>query len=163
MIAVEKLNCNVNAVWLTMDVNMTDEDKRRKAGKYLQQEREKTGVPQATVAEKVGIHVVQLSRIENGHSGARRNTIKEIVGVINKHSETGYQIDVDEMLLKFGYAPEQNEDDLTAEILDNLRISVQGGGKNLTKAQKKEILDAAVLVARGVLAKSEEEKKKESQ
>ncbi|HEX8773743.1 MAG TPA: helix-turn-helix transcriptional regulator [Pyrinomonadaceae bacterium] len=44
-------------------------------GAWIQRERELAGLKQDQVAAKVGIHPVQLSRIENGESGTKRDTV----------------------------------------------------------------------------------------
>jgi len=45
-------------------------------GKWIKQNRERTGVKQTELAEMVGIHPVQLSRIENGAGTTRGTVIK---------------------------------------------------------------------------------------
>lgn len=57
---------------------------RRDFGRWLREQREAGGKSQKFVAAKSGITVTQLSRIENGHSGTRRDTVillAEIIGV----------------------------------------------------------------------------------
>ena len=43
-------------------------------GKWFQKEREERGISQKFVADKVDMSVTQLSRIENGQSGTKRDT-----------------------------------------------------------------------------------------
>lgn len=102
MQSVEKLNCNVSPFYLTIGVKMSDE-KWRKFGQFLKSEREKAEVPQTIVAKKADIHVVQLSRIENGHSGARRETIQDIVKAINESCVNGHKVNLGEILNKAGF------------------------------------------------------------
>ena len=109
MISVEKLSCNVMPFYLTIPVKMTElekEDKKREFGKWIASEREKTGLKANFVSAKAGIDAVHLSRIENGHSGAGRQTIVDIVEAANKHSNTGYKINVDEALRLGGFSTE---------------------------------------------------------
>lgn len=70
-------------------------------GKWLKTEREKARLSQKEVAKQTPLHIVQLSRIENGHSGAKRQTVIDIVNSINILS-TGYQIDLGEALQRAG-------------------------------------------------------------
>lgn len=104
MITVEKLNCNVMPYYLTIDVNMDSEDKRREFGKWFSGERIKTGLKSKFLADKADIDPVQLSRIENGHSSPKRQTIIDLVEAANKHSQTDYKIDVNDALLRGGFS-----------------------------------------------------------
>ena len=155
----EKLNCNVKLLSLTMNVNMAEE-RWREFGAWLSGEREKTEVIQKTAAKKAGIHAVQLSRIENGSSGVKRETVIDLVDALNELSKD-YKISKSEALNRAGFAEiGQNDDELTAEITSDLKISLFGGGKGLSKEDRKEIIDAAVLIAKGKIAKNEEDKQK---
>lgn len=100
---IKNTNCNVKLAYITINVNMTEE-MWRNFGIWLKSERRKTGLTQEKVAEKSEIHVVQISRIENGHSGAKRQTVIDVVEATNKYSETGYKIDVNEALSRAGFA-----------------------------------------------------------
>jgi transcriptional regulator with XRE-family HTH domain len=56
----------------------------REFGVWLQKEREARGISQKFVADRAGFTVTQLSRIENGRSGTRRETVillAKIIGV----------------------------------------------------------------------------------
>jgi transcriptional regulator with XRE-family HTH domain len=63
---------------LTFDV-MSDvkfsADIREDFGRYMKREREERGLTQKYVADKIGLTVTQLSRIENGKSGTERDTV----------------------------------------------------------------------------------------
>lgn len=61
---------------------------RREFGLWLQNERKSHGMSQKLVAAKSGLTVTQLSRIENGRSGTRRDTIILLASVIGI-DETG--------------------------------------------------------------------------
>jgi transcriptional regulator with XRE-family HTH domain len=76
-------------------------------GPWLQAEREATGVSQADAAKAAGLHVVQLSRIENGRSGAKRETVIAVVNAVNKLSK-GHQIELDKALRQAGFAGDPN-------------------------------------------------------
>ncbi|HEX8369975.1 MAG TPA: helix-turn-helix transcriptional regulator [Pyrinomonadaceae bacterium] len=69
---------------------------RREFGNWLQKERESHGLSQKFVADKAKLTVTQLSRIENGQSGTRRDKVILLAKVIG--------IDVIEALWRF--APE---------------------------------------------------------
>lgn len=103
MIIAKKLNCNANPFCLTINVKMTDEERVRKFGLWLADNREKAGLAQKFVAEKADVNPVQLSRIENGHSGARKQTVIDIVDSINKYSKTGHRVNKDEALNLAGF------------------------------------------------------------
>ena len=55
---------------------------RRDFGRWLRQQREARGIRQKFVAEKSKITVTQLSRIENGQSGTRRDTVIHLAQII---------------------------------------------------------------------------------
>ena len=58
------------------------EELRQELGSWLQKEREARGVSQKFVAEKANVTVTQLSRIENGQSGTRRDTVIKLAKII---------------------------------------------------------------------------------
>ncbi len=136
MIFPEKLDCNVNTKCLTIDVKMTDE-KRREFGQLLKKERELSGLKQNFVAEKTGIDVVHLSRLENGHSGTKRDTLIEIIRTINKYSGTGYQIDEKELLNKAGYSSEIGNEDVLFKEFQEIDFDL------LSDDEKREIIEFA--------------------
>lgn len=55
---------------------------RQEFGSWLQKERERRGLSQKFVAEKANVTVTQLSRIENGQSGTRRDTVIMLAKII---------------------------------------------------------------------------------
>jgi transcriptional regulator with XRE-family HTH domain len=55
---------------------------RQEFGSWLQKEREARGLSQKFVAEKANVTVTQLSRIENGQSGTRRDTVIMLASII---------------------------------------------------------------------------------
>jgi len=55
---------------------------RQEFGSWLQKEREAHGLSQKFVAEKANVTVTQLSRIENGQSGTRRDTVIKLAKII---------------------------------------------------------------------------------
>jgi transcriptional regulator with XRE-family HTH domain len=54
----------------------------RDFGRWLRRQRELSGISQKFVAAKSKITVTQLSRIENGHSGTRRDTVILLARII---------------------------------------------------------------------------------
>jgi len=106
----KKLNCNANAIYLTINVNMTEE-KWRKFGQFLREEMQKARVKHKEVASKAGIDPIHLSRLVNGHSGAKSNTITDIVNAINELSKSGYKVNLELTLNKAGFTT----DDLTTQ------------------------------------------------
>ena len=123
-------------------------------GNWVKQHREAAKLSQEGAAEKAGLSRYQWIRIENAQSGTKRDTVKKIAEVLNGNE--------DEALKLAGFNPksENTEDELTAEIMKDLRISLSGGGKGLTKKQKQEIVDMAVTLAKGMAARNAEEEER---
>jgi transcriptional regulator with XRE-family HTH domain len=69
---------------------------RREFGNWLQKERESRGLSQKFVADKAKLTVTQLSRIENGQSGTRRDKVILLAKVIG----------IDEVEALWRFAPE---------------------------------------------------------
>jgi transcriptional regulator with XRE-family HTH domain len=67
---------------LTAAANFSSDQHWREFGLWLKRERERAGLTQREVAGKVKIHPVQLSRIENGDSGTRRETVFALAAAI---------------------------------------------------------------------------------
>jgi transcriptional regulator with XRE-family HTH domain len=55
---------------------------RQEFGSWLQKQREARGLSQKFVAEKANVTVTQLSRIENGQSGTKRDTVIMLAKII---------------------------------------------------------------------------------
>lgn len=96
---------------------------RREFGLWLQKKRKTSGMSQRFVAAKAGLTVTQLSRIENGRSGTRRDTVILLAGIIG--------VDETEALGK--YAPESVK--RLPEELENIPFS------EFNKQELKEIAD----------------------
>lgn len=136
---------------LTFDV-MSDvkfsADIRKEFGRWMQNQREERGLSQKFVAGKIGITETQLSRIENGKSGTERDTVifwAQAVG-----------IDENDALRQ--YKPENGTNSDSHDILDGVQLIFHGGSKGLSKKKQQEILDAARIVARGVMASVDADK-----
>lgn len=135
---------------ITSVVNMT-ETFWETFGAWLKAEREKADVSQGKVSKKADIHVVQISRIENGRSGAKRETIIQIVNAINDLSEK-YKINIDDALKRAGFFSESNSD--SHQILEGVTVQFDHSVK-LSGEEKEKILEAMRLVAAGVKARQE--------
>lgn len=96
---------------------------RRDFGGWLQKERESRGLSQKFVADKAKLTVTQLSRIENGQSGTRRDKVILLAKVIG----------IDEIEALWRFAPE-SVSRLPGE-LENIPFD------ELDKADLKEIAD----------------------
>jgi transcriptional regulator with XRE-family HTH domain len=96
---------------------------RREFGRWLRQQRESRGVRQKFVAEKSNITVTQLSRIENGQSGTRRDTVIHLAQIIG----------IDEIEALRHFAPEGFAS--LPEELENISFS------EFNKQELKEIAD----------------------
>jgi transcriptional regulator with XRE-family HTH domain len=99
--------------------NMTEEEWQA-FGAWLKHQRELASVPQNAAAKKANIHVVQLSRIENGHSGVKRDNLVLIVDAINGLSK-GHIINKDEALKKAGFALTGAEN-VTIDVGEDVRL-----------------------------------------
>ncbi|HLL99781.1 MAG TPA: helix-turn-helix transcriptional regulator [Pyrinomonadaceae bacterium] len=95
----------------------------RDFGRWLKQQREAHGITQRVVAAKTNITTTQLSRIENGHSSTRRDTVILLAQIIG--------IDESEALRHF--APESFPE--IPEELENIPFS------EFDKQELKEIAD----------------------
>ena len=111
---------------------------RREFGLWLQKKRKSSGMSQRFVAAKSGLTVTQLSRIENGRSGTRRDTIILLAGIIG--------IDETEALGK--YAPEsvsrfpEELENIPFEEFDKDELQEIAGFINFKLSQKRK--DASV-------------------
>jgi transcriptional regulator with XRE-family HTH domain len=99
--------------------NMTEEEWQA-FGAWLKHQRELAEVPQVAVAKKANIHVVQLSRIENGHSGVKRDNLVLLVDAINELTK-GHTINKDEALKKAGFAL-TGADNVTINVGEDVRL-----------------------------------------
>lgn len=123
-------------------------------GPWLQAERNRAKVSQEEVARRVGINVVQLSRIENGHSGSKRETVMAIVEAVNDLSKSRYQIDLDEAMKRAGYASPSKDE--IFNVMDKARISFLDN--SFTPDEKERLLDMMrTLVAGAIAAKGNKE------
>lgn len=91
----------------------TSEEIKNFFGSWFQKEREKRGISQKYVAGKVDLSVTQLSRIENGDSGTRRDTVIQLANTIGA--------DEDEALRIFYGNSIVNED---AALLEKIRLEL---------------------------------------
>lgn len=71
-------------------------------GSWLKRERGKADVSQKMLAEGVPLHMVQISRLENGHSCPKRATVIKIVEAINRLTSK-HKADLEEAMLQAGY------------------------------------------------------------
>ena len=106
-----------------MPESISDTELRRRFGRWLKEQRKVRGLTQEFVAEKADITVTQLSRIENGKSGTRRDTVIHLAQIIG--------IDETEALKHF--APESFAP--LPEELENISFS------EFNKQELKEIAD----------------------
>lgn len=65
-----------------MSKSKSSDELRVEFGHWLKQQREERGITQKFVAVKSKITTTQLSRIENGHSSTRRDTVIQIAQII---------------------------------------------------------------------------------
>jgi transcriptional regulator with XRE-family HTH domain len=99
--------------------NMTEEEWQA-FGAWFKHQREAAGVSQVRAAKEAGIHVVQLSRIENGHSGVKRDNLMLLIDAINKLSKS-HAINKEEALKKAGFATTGIEN-VTLDVGEDVRL-----------------------------------------
>lgn len=123
----EILNCNVMSVSLTSLVKVS-EQLWAQFGAWFKQQREIAGLTQEQVRKKANIHVVQLSRIENGHSGAKRETVIGLVNAVNSLSKS-HKIDLKLALNQAGFdAPIEPTDEQVNDYFERLKSEVMASG-----------------------------------
>ncbi len=122
---------------ITSDVNMANDGKWLAFGTWLQRERELAEVSQADAAKATPIHVIQLSRIENGHSGVKAGTLESLVEAINKQS-TGHKVDIEIAFRKAGFFRENDDTEGLFSGLEKLSPEKQ----RLAKRQIRMIIES---------------------
>lgn len=60
-------------------------------GPWLREQRDKSGKSRKQVATVVGIHPVQLARIESGDSGTRKDTLDALISELKLNPEETYR------------------------------------------------------------------------
>jgi transcriptional regulator with XRE-family HTH domain len=126
-------------------------------GAWFQDQRELAGVSQTQAAKAAGVHVVQLSRIENGHSGVKRDNLVGLVDAVNNLS-TGHRINKEEALNKAGFAATGFEN-TTIDVTDDIQLILLG--KDISPEDREEY-ERAVEMAVAIARQRIEEKKKKN-
>ncbi len=145
----QQVSCNATGNFVTFIATLSKANlKLKQLGSWVKKHREKMNYSQEVAAEKAGISRYQWIRIENGQSGTKRETILAIAKEL-KADET------EALTLLAGLEP-QNAPEDSHEIYEGVTINFQDG-KRLSKKKQQELLDAARLVARGVMATGEDE------
>ena len=108
-------------------------------GSWFKTERERAGVSQGVVAKNTPIHVIQLSRIENGHSGVKPDTLERLVAAVNKIS-TGHRIDLGTAMRRAGFFVPDGKNEGLFSGLDSLTPEKQ----KLARRQIRAIIDTLV-------------------
>lgn len=88
-------------------------------GPWLRSQRERSGKTRKQVATAIGIHVVQLARIETGESGTKRDTLDALIAELS--------LDAKEAYIKAGFMPaeeigaddQQTQAAMAAELIEN--------------------------------------------
>jgi transcriptional regulator with XRE-family HTH domain len=106
-----------------MSESVSSTELSRRFGRWLKEQRKARGLTQEFVAEKSDITVTQLSRIENGKSGTRRDTVIQLAQIIG----------IDEAKALRHFAPESFAP--LPEELENISFS------EFTKHELREIAD----------------------
>lgn len=123
-------------------------------GDWLRQQINKTGLSNAELARRAGVSATYIGNLVRNFSpntkDGKGRPSEQVVADIAK----AFGVDADEARLAAGYAPQSAADD-THEIYAGITINFQNG-KNLSKKKQQELLDAARLIARGVMADEED-------
>ncbi|HYE74247.1 MAG TPA: helix-turn-helix transcriptional regulator [Blastocatellia bacterium] len=76
-----------------MRADNTKRDERQvRLGKYLKKHRKKSGVHQKEIASMLGLHEVQISRIENGHTGTSKENIERYCEAVGADKYEAFRI-----------------------------------------------------------------------
>lgn len=139
----------------------TDNSLWKAFGKWLQDEREKTGVTQDDVAKETGLNSKSISRIERGEGGTKRSTIITIVEAVNKLSH-GYQINVSEALRRAGFVAEGLFSDSVQTIANRLATGVMASGFNDLEDEdlREAFFDDMQTIAESMVKRKLEEQRK---
>lgn len=90
---------------------------------------------QDKVATRADVHVTQISRIENGRSGVKMDTLERIVNAINSLSVTGHQINLEAAFNEAGFTRAGNSSEIL-DIADGVRVSMLHG-KELSEDERR--------------------------
>ena len=113
-------------------------------GNWFQKEREKRGISQQFVAGKVDLSVTQLSRIENGYSGTRRDTVILLAQTIGADEEEALRV-------FYGNQAGNADPELIGFIRNELTDS-----DNWTQYQKDLFLQIIKVTVAGIQSQSDE-------
>ncbi|HEX8369196.1 MAG TPA: helix-turn-helix transcriptional regulator [Pyrinomonadaceae bacterium] len=106
-----------------MPKSKSSDELRREFGRWLKEQRQARGLSQKFVAGKSRLTVTQMSRIENGHSSTRRDTVIHLAQIIG----------IEESVALRHFAPESFPQ--IPEELENIPFS------EFNKQELKEIAD----------------------
>lgn len=67
-----------------------EKTKEQEFGPWLRSQRERAGKARKSVAAAIGIHTVQLARIEAGESGTRRETLDALIAELSLDPKEAY-------------------------------------------------------------------------
>lgn len=150
--------------YLTSNVKMTEDQRWKEFGVWLQRMRKVAKISQETLAKRAGITEVHLSRIENGHSGVKRETVLRLIDGL-KVNGLASPIEFDRALKKAGFADPSSEEESFLERLEQeLRVK-RKTHPELTEEDLEEFREEVIFqfdaFARRIQARREREKHKQ--
>lgn len=112
-------------------------------GPWLRRQREMSGKQRKWVADEIGIHPVQLARIETGESGTRKDTLDALIACLGLNAEETY--------IRAGLWPKSIEEierekkikETIEEALDNAMFFDRKGLSESDKAKLRPLLEVA--------------------
>ncbi len=113
---------------------------RKDFGRWLQNEREIRGISQKYVAKEIRMSVTQLSRIENGESGTKRDTVILLAQTIGADEEEALRQFRPEHQFKFN-----------SDLLDSVRLEL-AGSDGWSNKQKDDFLQMLKILVAGIKA-----------
>lgn len=115
----------------------------KKFGPWLRRQREISGKSRKWVADKIGVHYVQLGRIEAGESGTRKDTLDALIACLG--------LDAKEAYIRAGLWPqtieeieaEKRERESIEETLQNASFFDRKGIRQEDRAAIRPLLESA--------------------
>lgn len=101
-------------------------------GPWLRSQRERAGKPRKQVAAAIGIHAVQLARIESGESGTKRETLDALIAELS--------LDAKEAYIKAGFMPAEDPGTIDQGAQAERAAKLIKGFLNMTPELQSQIL-----------------------
>lgn len=101
-------------------------------GPWLRGQRERSGKARKQVAAAVGIHAVQLARIESGESGTKRETLDALIAELS--------LDAKEAYIKAGFMPAEDPGAIDQQAQAARAAELIAGFLSMTPERQAQVL-----------------------